>query len=72
MDKEPKYKFIDASEEEKTDFMKKFNQLLVESSMYFEPVPQYSRKSIQHPWETVCQILLQKKVEITDEPSKEA
>ncbi len=58
----PKYKLVEATEEEKTDFMKKFNDLLNETSIYFEPVPQFSRESLQSPWEVKCQIFLQKKV----------
>lgn len=64
---EPKFSLIEASEEEKSSFMKKFGQLLEESSMYFEPVPQFTRESLQSPWKIVYQIFLQKKVEIKEE-----
>ncbi len=67
MPNEPKFSLVEPTEQESANFMKKFQELLVETSMYYEPVPQFSRKSLQSPWEIVCQIFLQKKVPITEE-----
>ncbi len=64
---EPKYRLIEAAEQEKNDFMKKFNELLNETEMYFEPVPQFARKDLTSPWEVQCQIFLQKKETIKEE-----
>lgn len=66
---QPKYNLSDCTADESAAFMKEFNELLNKHSLYFEPVPQYIRKSLQSPWETVCQIFLQKKTEIV-EPEK--
>ncbi len=63
----PKFDLVEATEQEKNDFMKKFGELLDETSMYFEPVPQFTRKSLQSPWEIVCQVFLQKKVPVNPE-----
>lgn len=63
---ESKYKLVDLSEVEKNEFMKKFNDFLNENSVYFEPVPQFTRKTLQSPWEIVTQIFLQKKVEVVE------
>jgi len=62
----PKYKLVDASSDEQADFMKKFQALLTETGMYYEPVPQFSRDSLTEPWKIVCQVLLQKKVAIDE------
>lgn len=67
MPNEPKFSLIEASEQEKTNFMRKFGELLEETSMYFEPVPQFTRDSLQSPWNIVCQVFLQKKVPISEE-----
>lgn len=62
-----KYKLVDASPEEQKDFMGKFQALLKETEMYYEPVPQFTRDSVEDPWKVVCQVLLQKKV-LLNEP----
>lgn len=64
--KDPKYKLIEPTEEEKKAFMEKFNVFLQESGMYYEPVPAFSRDSLTDPWKVVCQVFLQKKV-LTEE-----
>lgn len=63
----PKYKLVDLSDEEKSSFMEKFMKLCQEESVYFEPVPQFTRTAIGQPWEIVTQVLLQKKITIEEE-----
>ena len=58
----PKYKLVDATTKEQEDFMSKFQDLLNETGMYYEPVPQFVRDSLEGPWKVVCQVILQKKV----------
>lgn len=65
----PKYELVDMSEEEKSNFMEKFHKFLAEESVYFEPVPQFTRTAIGAPWEIVMQVLLQKKINIEGEAS---
>lgn len=62
-----KYNLSEPTKEEQEAFMKDFRELLEKHSMYYEPVPQYSRKEIGAPWEVTCQILLQKKELSVDE-----
>ncbi len=59
---EPKYKLIDVTQEEKKDFLLKFDALLKETSMYYEPVPQFARETLAGPWKLVCNIYIAKKV----------
>jgi hypothetical protein len=66
MNNQPKYKLVEATEEEKSNFMKDFNDILVKHSIYFEPVPQFTRETLNDPWKVVCQVLIQKKVEIVE------
>ncbi len=67
MPKESKFSLVDVTKEETKDFMEKFNAFVTESGMYFEPVPQFTRKNIGDPWEIVCQVILQKKVPIKED-----
>ena len=67
----PKYKLVDMSDEEKSNFMKKLVEFCESESVYFEPVPQFTRDSIGTPWEIVTQVLLQKKIDIEGEAPKE-
>lgn len=67
-----KYKIVDATEEEKKDFMIKFNAFLTESGFYYEPVPQFSRDTLTSPWTIRCEVFLAKKIpneELTSIPS---
>jgi len=66
---EPKYKLSDCTKEESDAFMKDFGELLNKHSLYFEPVPQFTRKSLTSPWEIQTQIFLQKKSEIVEPES---
>lgn len=59
---ENKYKLVDATEEEKLDFMNKFNDFLNTTGMFYEPVPQFYRETLTSPWEVKCQVFLAKKV----------
>lgn len=52
------------SKEETEKFMKEFNDLCDKHSIYFEPVPQYTRETITSPWQLTCQVFLQKKTEV--------
>lgn len=61
-----KFKLSQPTEEEKSTFMKEFTALCDKHSMYFEPVPSYSRDTFETPWQLVCQIWLQKKIEIVE------
>lgn len=61
---EPKYKLSDTTPEESKAFMVDFQELLSKHSLYFEPVPQFTRKSLTSPWEIQTQIFLQRKTEI--------
>lgn len=58
---EPKYNLTPTTEAENNEFMKDFHDLLEKHSLYFEPVPKFTRKSLVSPWEVTCQIFLQKK-----------
>ncbi len=66
MEQQPKYNLSDCTADESTAFMKEFNELLNKHSLYFEPVPAYTRKALGSPWELNCQIFLQKKTPIED------
>lgn len=66
----PKYSLSDLSKEEQESFMKDFNEVLNNHSVYFEPIPQYTRKDNNSPWDITCSILLQKKILIKEEPSE--
>lgn len=68
---EPKYTLSDLNQEDQDTFMKSFNELLNAHSVYFEPIPQYTRKSAISPWEVTCSILLQKKNLIEDSVEEE-
>lgn len=69
MPKEAQYTLSDVTVEEKESFMKEFQELLIKHSVYFEPVPQYARDSLESPWKIVCQIMLQKKTELVPKDS---
>ena len=56
-----RYKLSETTPEEQKAFMDEFQSLLDKHSLYFEPVPQYVRDSLQSPWQLKCQIFLQKK-----------
>lgn len=58
----PKYNLIEATQDEQNEFLKRFDDLCTELSIYFEPVPQFARKDLTSPWEVTCQIFLRKKV----------
>jgi hypothetical protein len=62
--KEPKFLLSDATTEEQTTFMKEFMELLEKHSLYYEPVPQFTRDDNQSPWKIVVQVILQKKTKI--------
>ena len=64
----PKYKLVEPTNEEVIEFKKRFEDMLNDMSLYYEPVPQFSRSEIGKPWEVVCQVYLRKKV-INDVPS---
>lgn len=66
MEKEPKYSLSEVSKEQSDSFMKEFQELLNKHSLYYEPVPQFTRDSLTSPWKIQCQILLQKKTEIVE------
>ena len=63
---QPKYNLKDCTPEEQNSFMKEFQELLNKHSLYFEPVPQFTRDNINSPWKIVCQVFLQKKVEVVE------
>lgn len=58
---EQKYDLSDLSKEEQDSFMKDFGALLDKHSLYYEPVPQFVRETMESPWEIRTQIFLQKK-----------
>lgn len=68
---ETKYNLIAITKEEQELFQKEFQELLNKHSVYYEPVPTFVRDGLldengkPSPWKLVCQVLLQKKVEIT-------
>lgn len=67
MDK--KYVLSAPTKEEQDNFLKEFQALCDKHSIYFEPIPQFTRKTIQDPWTIVCQAWIQKKTEeITIKP----
>lgn len=68
MDNNQKFSLSDVTQEEQEAFMKDFTEFLNSRSLYFEPVPQYSRDDIKSPWKTTVSIFLQKKTPITEEP----
>lgn len=68
---QPKYTLSDASEKEQQLFMQEFNELLNKFSLYYEPVPQFSRDSLTSPWKIVCQVFLQKKTIIEESENTE-
>lgn len=72
MEKElkPKYQLVEPTSEEQELFMEKFNELLNQMNMYFEPVPQIRRDDVYSPWKIVCEVLLQKKVEIKEDSNE--
>lgn len=63
---EKKYNLSEANQEERDAFMKEFAELLDKHSLYFEPVPQFIRDTIETPWRVVTQIFLQKKTEVVE------
>lgn len=63
---EKKYKLSEVTSEEQEAFMKDFEAFLNERSLYFEPVPEWTRKDLQSPWTIRCSIFLQKKTLIPD------
>lgn len=63
---EPKFDLTEVSKEETDAFMKDFQDLLKKHSLYFEPVPQYTRDTLTSPWKTVCQVFLKKKIPIVE------
>jgi len=69
---QPKYNLGECTEEESSAFMKDFNELLNKHSVFFEPVPVYSREGLvkedgtAYPWTTVCQIMLKKKTPVVE------
>jgi hypothetical protein len=70
--KEPKFLLSDATTEEQTTFMKEFMELLEKHSLYYEPVPQFTRDDNQSPWKIVVQVLLQKKTKIDEKSDTKA
>lgn len=66
---EQKISLKDCTKEESDLFMKEFGQLLEKHSLYFEPVPQFERDDLKSPWKVVCQVFLQKKVEVVEKES---
>lgn len=76
----PQFDLVNPTPEEQADFLKAFQELCESKEMYFEPVPQFSRDTLQSPWKVTTQILLQKKVKkegdksipspFTNEPEK--
>lgn len=73
----PKYSLSDCSKEEVDLFMKELGELLNKHSLYFEPVPKFTRDGLvqedgkPYPWKIVCEILLNKKVEIVEATKEE-
>ncbi len=67
-----KFNLSEVSNEESQLFMKEFGELLEKHSLYFEPVPQFTREGLvqpdgkPYPWKIVTQILLQKKTSIVE------
>jgi len=64
-----KYSLVDLTTGEQTLFMEKFNKFTADEGIYFEAVPQFTRDNLQSPWKIVCQVLLQKRVPITEDKS---
>jgi len=71
MDK-PIYDLVDLTPEEVEEFKKSFQELLDSRSLYYEPVPAYTRETIMDPWKLTCQILLKKKVPHSNESTEKA
>ena len=61
---EVKYNLSAPTAEEQDAFMKEFNDLCKKHSIYFEPVPMFNREKVGAPWQIICQIFLQKKIEV--------
>jgi hypothetical protein len=64
---QPKYKLSEPTAEEIKAFQEDFAAVLEKHSLYYEPVPQYSRKSLSDPWTLTCQIFIQKKTAVEEE-----
>lgn len=71
MEKEQKFNLTPTTEEENKVFMKEFGELLDKHSLYFEPVPQFTRETLTSPWKIVTQIFLQKKTPVVEETKEE-
>lgn len=66
----PQYELVDCTQEELSAFYKDLNGILELHSVYIEPVPAFSRKSMFDPFTPSANLLIQKKVKKNVVPSE--